>query len=106
MSVVPLLALAGTWQIAVVLIIAERIGKGVRNHAEGDQTIGRTTGWRSPGPRRATPAGLVPWLSAVRGAIGWAEHLAFQQSKGRRQRDLPRPPCPLCRVGRPAETPP
>jgi len=31
MSVVPLLALAGTWQIAAVLIIAERIGKGIRN---------------------------------------------------------------------------
>ena len=31
MSVVPLLALAGNWQIAAVLIIAERIGKGIRN---------------------------------------------------------------------------
>lgn len=31
MSVVPLLALAGSWQWAAVLIIAERIGKGVRN---------------------------------------------------------------------------
>jgi MFS family permease len=31
MSVVPLLALAGTWQVAAVLIIAERIGKGIRN---------------------------------------------------------------------------
>jgi MFS family permease len=31
MSVVPLLALAGNWQVAAVLIIAERIGKGVRN---------------------------------------------------------------------------
>ena len=28
---VPLLALAGSWQIAAVLIIAERFGKGVRN---------------------------------------------------------------------------
>ena len=31
MSVVPLLALAGNWQVAVLLIIAERIGKGIRN---------------------------------------------------------------------------
>ncbi len=31
MSVVPLLALAGTWQVAAVLIVAERIGKGIRN---------------------------------------------------------------------------
>ena len=31
MSVVPLLALAGSWQGAAVLIIAERIGKGIRN---------------------------------------------------------------------------
>jgi MFS family permease len=31
MSVVPLLALAGNWQVAAVLIIAERIGKGIRN---------------------------------------------------------------------------
>jgi MFS family permease len=31
MSVVPLLALAGNWQIAALLIIAERIGKGIRN---------------------------------------------------------------------------
>ena len=31
MSVVPLLALAGTWQIAAVLIVAERVGKGIRN---------------------------------------------------------------------------
>ncbi len=31
MSVVPLLALADSWQVAAVLIIAERIGKGIRN---------------------------------------------------------------------------
>ncbi len=31
MSVVPLLALAGSWQVAALLIIAERIGKGIRN---------------------------------------------------------------------------
>jgi MFS family permease len=31
MSVVPLLALAGNWQVAAILIIAERIGKGIRN---------------------------------------------------------------------------
>ena len=31
MSVVPLLALAGSWQLAALLIIAERIGKGIRN---------------------------------------------------------------------------
>ena len=31
MSVVPLLALAGSWQIAALLIIAERVGKAIRN---------------------------------------------------------------------------
>lgn len=31
MSVVPLLALAGSWQWAAVLIVAERVGKGIRN---------------------------------------------------------------------------
>jgi MFS family permease len=31
MSVVPLLALAGSWQIAAVLIILERVGKAIRN---------------------------------------------------------------------------
>src|SRR5207245_11485316 len=30
-SAVPLLALAGAWQIAVVLIIAERMGRGIRS---------------------------------------------------------------------------
>lgn len=31
MSVVPLLALAGTWQVAALLIILERVGKAIRN---------------------------------------------------------------------------
>jgi len=31
MAAVPLLALAGTWQVAAVLIIAERVGKAARN---------------------------------------------------------------------------
>jgi predicted MFS family arabinose efflux permease len=31
MAVVPLLALAGTWQVAAVLIILERVGKAIRN---------------------------------------------------------------------------
>jgi len=52
MSVVPLLALAGTWQVAAVLIIAERIGKGIRNpprdamlsHAAKDIGYGRAFG--------------------------------------------------------------
>jgi MFS family permease len=52
MSVVPLLALAGNWQIAAVLIIAERIGKGIRNpprdamlsHAAKDIGYGRAFG--------------------------------------------------------------
>jgi len=49
MSVVPLLALAGNWQVAALLIIAERIGKGIRNpprdamlsHAAKDIGYGR-----------------------------------------------------------------
>jgi MFS family permease len=52
MSVVPLLALAGTWQLAALLIIAERIGKGIRNpprdamlsHAARDIGYGRAFG--------------------------------------------------------------
>jgi hypothetical protein len=31
MSVVPLLALAGNWQVAALLIILERVGKATRN---------------------------------------------------------------------------
>jgi MFS family permease len=52
MSVVPLLALAGNWQVAAVLIIAERTGKGIRNpprdamlsHAAKDIGYGRAFG--------------------------------------------------------------
>ncbi len=52
MSVVPLLALAGNWQVAALLIIAERIGKGIRNpprdamlsHAAKDVGYGRAFG--------------------------------------------------------------
>jgi len=52
MSVVPLLALTGNWQVAAVLIIAERIGKGIRNpprdamlsHAAKDIGYGRAFG--------------------------------------------------------------
>ena len=52
MSVVPLLALAGSWQVAALLIIAERIGKGIRNpprdamlsHAAKDIGYGRAFG--------------------------------------------------------------
>lgn len=49
MSVIPLLALAGSWQAAAVLMVAERIGKAVRNPprdvmlSEAGETIGR--GW-------------------------------------------------------------
>ncbi|MGH2916251.1 MAG: MFS transporter, partial [Solirubrobacteraceae bacterium] len=31
MSVVPLLALAGSWEVAAVLIVLERVGKAIRN---------------------------------------------------------------------------
>ena len=52
MSVVPLLALAGSWQVAAVLIIAERAGKGIRNpprdamlsHAAKDIGYGKAFG--------------------------------------------------------------
>jgi MFS family permease len=52
MAVVPLLALAGNWQVAALLIIAERIGKGIRNpprdamlsHAAADIGYGRAFG--------------------------------------------------------------
>ena len=48
MSVVPLLALAGSWQVAAVLIILERVGKAIRNpprdamlaHAAGEMGYG------------------------------------------------------------------
>jgi MFS family permease len=52
MSVVPLLALAGNWQVAALLIIAERVGKAIRNpprdamlsHAAQDIGYGRAFG--------------------------------------------------------------
>lgn len=52
MSVIPLLALAGSWQAAAALIIAERIGKGIRNpprdamlsHAAEEMGYGRAFG--------------------------------------------------------------
>jgi len=46
---VPLLAFAGLWQVAILLIIAERVGKAIRNPARdallsfGTQQMGR--GW-------------------------------------------------------------
>ncbi len=49
MSVVPLLALAASWQAAAVMMVAERIGKAMRNPprdvmlSEAGETIGR--GW-------------------------------------------------------------
>jgi predicted MFS family arabinose efflux permease len=52
MSVVPLLALAGSWQVAALLIIAERVGKATRNpprdamlsHAAREMSYGRAFG--------------------------------------------------------------
>ena len=52
MSVVPLLALAGNWQVAALLIILERVGKATRNpprdamlsHAAKDIGYGRASG--------------------------------------------------------------
>jgi MFS family permease len=52
MSVVPLLALAGNWPTAAILVIAERVGKGIRNpprdamlsHAARDIGYGRAFG--------------------------------------------------------------
>lgn len=48
MSVVPLLALAGSWQVAALLVILERVGKAIRNpprdamlsHAAGEMGYG------------------------------------------------------------------
>jgi hypothetical protein len=40
----------------------------------------------------------LPWKFTVRGAIGWAERLAARPGTGRRRRDPPRRPCPLCQV--------
>jgi MFS family permease len=52
MAAVPLLALAGSWQLAALLVIAERVGKGIRNpprdamlsHAAADIGYGRAFG--------------------------------------------------------------
>jgi len=52
MSVVPLLALAGSWEVAALLIILERVGKAIRNpprdamlaHAAGEMGYGRAFG--------------------------------------------------------------
>lgn len=53
MSVVPLLALAGSWEAAAVLIILERVGKAIRNpprdamlsHAAAEMGYGRAFGF-------------------------------------------------------------
>jgi predicted MFS family arabinose efflux permease len=39
MSLVPLLALAGTWQLAAVLIVLERVGKAIRNPPRGSGSL-------------------------------------------------------------------
>jgi MFS family permease len=65
MAVVPLLALAGTWQVAALLIVAERVGRAIRNpprdamlaHASGE--LGR--GW---------VFGLREALDAAGGMVG------------------------------------
>ena len=46
MSVVPLLALAGNWQVAALLIIAERIGKGDPQPAARRDALARGQGHR------------------------------------------------------------
>ncbi|NES16992.1 MULTISPECIES: MFS transporter [Micromonospora] len=43
MAVVPMLALAGSWQVAAVLIIAERTGRAIRNPAR-DAMLAHATG--------------------------------------------------------------
>ena len=73
MSVVPLLALAGNWQVAALLIIAERIGKGIRNpprdamlsHAAKD--IGY--GWGVQ--ESLIPAAVAPMVSPDRRAFAY-----------------------------------
>lgn len=60
MAVVPLLALAGHWQVAAMLIVAERTGRAIRNPARdamlahATQDLGR--GW-ARGPRSLDAAG-------------------------------------------------
>ena len=92
MSVVPLLALAGSWQIAALLITWERVGKAIRNpprdamlsHAAKEMGYGWGFGvhealdqfgamfgplliawsWRSPTTTTGSPS--LPWRSPVR----------------------------------------
>jgi len=68
MSVVPLLALAGSWQLAALLIVLERVGKATRNpprdamlaHAAGEMGYG----WAAPS--------LSPSFSrSITAATGW-----------------------------------
>lgn len=60
MAVVPLLALAGNWQVAAILIIAERTGRAIRNPARDAMLAHATTelgsGWVF-GLREALDAG-------------------------------------------------
>lgn len=83
MAAVPLLALAGSWQVAALLIIAERVGKAVRNpprdamlaHASGE--IGR--GWAFGVHEALDQAGAMvgPLAAAVVLALGGSYQAAF-----------------------------
>jgi MFS family permease len=57
MAVVPLLALAGGWPVAALLIVAERVGRSIRNPAR-DAMLAHATGELGPG-----------WVFGVREAL-------------------------------------
>ena len=96
MSVVPLLALAGSWQVAAVLIIAERVGKGDPQPAAGRDALPRGEGHRVRlGIRGARGAG--PVRGAVRPAArrpgAGGEPARLQGRVRRRWRSRPRSCC-------------
>jgi hypothetical protein len=73
MLAVPLLALAGRWEIAVALVIAERIGKGIRfNHFRVD-TASLTVFELDQGRATLVTANGTSHLKILAGSSGWPE---------------------------------
>jgi hypothetical protein len=91
MAAVPLLALAGSWQVAALLIIAERVGKAARSPPRDAMLshAAREMGYAFHFHRAATVhAPLVPVFYAVAMAVSGAGPLVF----GRSRRDKPLTP--------------
>jgi MFS family permease len=91
MAAVPLLALAGNWEVAALLIIAERIGKATRNPAR-DAMLSHAAkemgyGWASACTRRSTSS--VRCSGRCWSHSCWRSATTTTSSRSRRSRSLP-----------------